>query len=134
MPDPGCDMRVTFEDGVFDLDPTGALDPPLRALAMAVARRFVVRRGDLFYAADYGLDLRGFLARGMTKGEIFRLRSRIVSEAEADERVTSADASVEVDPTTNGLRIAVACTSGLGPFSLTLAVSSLGVADLAIET
>jgi hypothetical protein len=123
----GADMRVTVEDGVFDLDPTGALDTPARAVAMAVARRFVVERGALFYDPNYGLDLRGYLAKAMTPGELFALRSLVTAEAEKDERVQSADADVSFDPTTNALRVRIVCTSALGTFSLTLDVSSLSV-------
>lgn len=130
----GRDMRVVFEDGAFDLDPTGALDDGLRAAAYAVARRFVVRRGDLFYDPTYGLDLRDYLAKAMTAGEVFRLRSKAAAEAEADERVSSADASVSFDPATNAMRVAVRCESALGPFSLTLAVSAVTVDLLALET
>lgn len=131
--DYGADMRVILEDGVFDLDPTGALDTPLRALAMAILRRFVVRTGDLFYDESYGFDLRGVVGKAMTRGELFRVRSRVASECKKDERVDSAKADLRFDPNENKLFVRISCTSGVGPFTLTLAADALSVDLLALD-
>jgi hypothetical protein len=129
----GTDLLVTLSNGVFDLDPTGAVDTPEHALAMAVARRFVVERGGLFYDPEYGLDLRQYLNKGMTRGELFRLRFLVQSEAEKDERIISAEADVQFT-SAQTLVVKLECTTALGPFSLTLSVSSLTVELLSLET
>jgi hypothetical protein len=129
----GTDLLVTLQDGVFDIDPTGAVDTPEHALAMSVARRFVVERGALFYDAEYGLDLRQYLNKGLTRGELFRLRFLIQSEAEKDERILSAEATLQFTASQT-LVVKLECTSSLGPFSLTLSVSSLTVEILSLET
>ncbi len=129
----GQDLRVTAEAGVFDIDPSGALDDGLRAAAHSVARRFVTPREGLFYDPEYGEDLRAYVAKAMTAGEVFRLRSRVAAQAEADERVLSASVSASFDAATNALKVRVACESSLGPFALTLSVSALSVDLLALE-
>jgi hypothetical protein len=136
MADPidfGTDIRTSFQDGVCDIDPSGAIDTPAHALAMAIARRFLVERGQLFYDESYGLDLRLFLAKGMRPAQLFQLRFLIASEAEKDERISSASADVQFRHADQALLVRLECTSGLGPFSLTLGVTSLTVALLSLD-
>lgn len=129
----GTDIRCTFENGVIDIDPSGAVDAPANALALAIARRFLTERETLFYDPAYGLDLRQFLNRGMTKAQLFQLRFLIASEAEKDERIQSASADVEFRARDQALVIRIECTSALGPFALTLLVSSLSVELLSLD-
>jgi hypothetical protein len=129
----GTDLRTTFEGGICDIDPSGEIDTPAHALAMAIARRFLVERGQLLYDPGYGLDLRLFLAKGMTKAQLFQLRFLIASEAEKDERIASATADVSFNQASQGLVVRLECTSALGPFALTLGVSSLSVDLLSLD-
>jgi hypothetical protein len=118
MADLGTDIS-----GVMDLTPSLTEVSGRTALIQAVARRLVTPRGALWYAPAYGFDLRQFLS-GITINPS-QIASGIVDQAEQDERVAGAQASV----TFSGDRLVakVALLDGGGPFVFTLAVSKVTV-------
>ncbi len=78
------DFGLTFLEG--DQEPL--------ALSQAVARRFLTPRGGLFYAADYGLDIRLFLVDTIP---LTMAQGLIAAEARKDERIVKADCTITVD-------------------------------------
>jgi len=99
-------------------------------LAQALVRRLDCPRGGLPDDGDYGIDLRGFLNRGLTTDEVRGLAGAIRSELSKDDRVDTV--AVTVAPTTTGQSIRVSiqvvprdATLG-GPFTLILAVTDGG--------
>lgn len=113
--------------GVTDLDKGFSLVSGPRCLAQAIARRLTTRRGGLFYAPDYGLDVRDMIEERQTAATIAQWQQAIANECEKDERVERATATVTLNTATNTAAITVRIETAAGPFRLTLAVTSLTV-------
>ncbi len=117
------------------LSPTGVLDiaPDLRSiggtdnLLWALTRRLVTPRGGLFYAEDYGTDVRGWLNSAWTPGRLAEAAFLVEGECEKDERVLSAGASVTFDQGTRTLSVAIALETTTGTLRFVLRFSALSV-------
>lgn len=119
----GCDLSC-----VTDCDATFTelrADDPL-IIAQAVTRRFLTPRRGLIDDDDYGLDLRSYCNRGVTRADLRTLQARCVAEALKDERVTSA--SIDVQTTSaSSLSVRALITPAdpaLSPFTFVLSVDS----------
>lgn len=121
-----------------DIRGTQDLDPSMRetdgrstlALAEALVRRLDCPRGALPDAPDYGLDLRGYLHRGVTADQVRALGGQVRGELLKDDRVASL--VVTVRPSADGrlLRLELAVSAidpAVGDFALTLSASSAEV-------
>jgi phage baseplate assembly protein W len=115
-----------------DLDSSGALVSGRTMLAQALARRLTTPRGGLFYDTNYGTDLRLYLNEGMTNEAQSRIKAAVESECLKDERVSACSAEVSFSLQTQLLKVSISVDTKAGPFSLTLAVSSLTVDLLAV--
>lgn len=121
MADYGTDIS-----GVGDITPSLSESEGRRALIECVARRFITPRGALFYDNAYGFDLRQYLSGIVpSAGEI---SAGVLEQAEADERVLSAD--VDVQLVGDNLSVRVSINDGGGPFDLVLAVDRVTSAIL----
>lgn len=100
------DFGLTFLEGD---------SPEIVALEQAVARRYLTPRGGLFYAADYGLDIRSFVADAI---DLALAQALIAAEARKDERVDSASCVITVD-SAGAWQVVIAIT-GSGDESFTL--------------
>lgn len=103
----------------------------LEILADALSRRFVTRPGTYITDPSYGLDLDDIIGTAATDDRISRLCQEIEQQAEADERVDAARATVtSVTGPIHARKIAVRLdvTPRLGEtFSLTLSVQDLAL-------
>jgi hypothetical protein len=93
------------------------------AVAQAVVRRLDCPRGALPDDADYGIDLRSYLNRGVTADEIRSLGGQIRSEVSKDDRVDSLVVTVRPNSVGSELRLELAITPidpNVGGFTLTL--------------
>lgn len=124
-----ADLDGTFGldvSAIPDLDPMLALQGGRRVLAEAVARRLTTQRGSLFYAPDYGLDIRDYLNEGFTPSALFQAQSAIEAEVEKDERVISATVTLS-NPRPDTLRISIRIEAADGPFEMVLSIDQLTV-------
>lgn len=112
--------------GVDDLSPGLTVVSGRLGLIQAIARRLITPRGGLFYDPDYGYDVRQFLSGDVRSTS--EIASGVSAEAEKDERVAQASASVSF--VGNTLMISLSITDGAGPFPLVLQVSQVTVAIL----
>jgi len=128
--DYGTDVS-TYRDG--DLDPTFTLISGNRAVAEAIARRLETPHGGLLRYPDYGADLRGWLSRDFNDpiATLFGIKTQVEEQAEQDERVISAEATVTYDPTAQRLHIVASIELASGPFELVLSVTAVTVELLA---
>jgi hypothetical protein len=101
-----------------------------RALAQAIARRFVTPRGGLFYDESYGLDLREFVSDGGADPSL--VEPMIEAEARRDERVVDCMARISVvGATINEWRVRINPRAIDGQsYPFTLLVTGLTVAML----
>ena len=118
---------------VPDLSPQFSLVGGYRALGESLARRFETPRGSLWYAPDYGTDLRGRLNDTFTASSAAALANDIEAEAEKDQRVLTARATVAFNAQTSSLAVALVVTTAQGPFRLILSVTNLTVQLLQVQ-
>ena len=112
MADYGSDFA-----GVMDITPTlREVDGP-RCVAENIAGRLISPRGCLWYAPDYGFDVRQFL-NGHT-GDTGAIVAGVVEQAEQDERVDSASARVTFVNSALTIRLSLVLSEGTFAFTLT---------------
>lgn len=63
----------------------GPYDP--RIIMHAIARRYQTPRGTLLDDPEYGLDLRGFLHKGLAQKDLRQLQTQALGEANKDQRI-----------------------------------------------
>lgn len=95
-------------------------------LAEALARRLITPRGALWYAPDYGTDLRAYLGEPMTDALRYEVERLAALEAEKDPRVEEASATLTYLGREE-MRLSLAVRTAQGPFTLVLRVDSLSV-------
>ena len=100
-----------------------------RAVAEAVARRWLTRRGSLFYDASYGYGLEDALHQPASA--LGTLSAGLENEALRDERVLQARVLVRLDDKRQ-LLIRAELVDADGPFRLVASVSEVSV-ELLIE-
>jgi hypothetical protein len=117
-------------DVVTDASPDFRLARGRRNLANALARRLSTPRGGLWYAPDYGLDLREYLHAGVTTRELGGLPAAVTLEVLKDPRVQAAAVDVKYSPGHQSLVVNLTITTAAGPFKLILSVDQVTVALL----
>lgn len=122
MADYGIDISATS-----GLDPNFTLVTGDRVLAEAAFRRLTTQRGSLFYAPDYGTDVREMLLGRVDARRLGEWRARIEAEVRKDDRIESAKAALSFDPQSAVATVKVAGVGAAGPFQFTLAVSAVSV-------
>lgn len=112
--------------GAADLDPYFGLVSEGRCLVEALARRLVTPRGSLFYAPQYGYDLRQWINADLDAGDLREIERAAAEECRADERVD--DAALEATFSDDRLTITGVVYAVTGrTYRLTLAVSEVSV-------
>lgn len=110
-----------------DLDPTFKPLTGQRAVAEAVARRWITPLGSLAYDETYGEDIRALLNAQIDSPRIQAIRAALVAQATADERVLGATVDLSVSGAPSGLVVTLRgqIATADGPFSLVLTVDAL---------
>lgn len=115
--------------GILDVDAALTVVSGWRNLGHALARRLTTPNGSLFYAPDYGYDLRSLLNAAVR--DVGRIESRIVQEMLKDKRVAKATATVTFDGETLTAHIGITPKGQDNPaFSLVMNVAQLNVTTL----
>ena len=117
-----ADLGSDFS-GVNDITPTLAVVSGRRCLIEAIARRLITPRGALWYDPDYGEDLRRFLSATVVNAGA--IAAAVAAEAEKDERVEQASASVTFSGDVLTVKLAIA--DGAGPFAFVLSIDKVTV-------
>jgi hypothetical protein len=126
----GTDLaRYINADGVIDISPSLAQAGGTDVLIQSLVSRQMCVRGSIIDAPNEGIDLRTYLKNGMTQQDLANLPSLVQKELQRDERVLSVLVTGQYDTTTQTLTLIekIVPVNG-GPFTLTLAVTSLTVA------
>lgn len=119
--------------GLDDLDPTWKEQPGDKRIGLgeSLGRRLTTAKGTLFYAPEYGHDVRQYLNAAFP-GDVV-VTAEVTAEVLEDERVDDVQASVTFTDDGGELCIRLAIESDdLGPFVLTLTVDQLTV-DILIQ-
>lgn len=117
-------------DCTNDWNPARVLITGRRLLVQALYRRYITRRGRLIYDLNYGTCLQDMIDDAMGPGDMVRKSQQVAAEALKDDRVTACTCVGTFTPSTGVLQFATVVTDGVGPFPLTLAVTSLTLAIL----
>lgn len=115
--DLACILDVS--DDLAEVDPFSPV-----AIGEATLRRLTTARGSLPDHADYGIDLRSFVNRGVPVDELRDLAGQIKNEITKDDRIESATVTVALEAG-NGLRFAIRIKPalvGVETFALTFAI------------
>lgn len=83
--------------------------------------------------AQWGLDLRSYLSRGLTKAGLFALKSAMENQAERDDRVGQCVVRLTADTATNKLTVFATVYIGAQPYPFSFSVSPTTVGDLWVE-
>jgi phage baseplate assembly protein W len=138
VPPPILPSTPVIEGG--DLDVVTDLPGPyfrvasgLRNIGNALARRLTTERGGLFYAPNYGLDVRRYLNAGMTPQQLAQVQGDIADEVGKDPRIENPTVTVVQNLPAMTMRITIACELAEGPFEFVIGVTSLTVQLLNAE-
>lgn len=109
-----------------DLDPTfGEISSSRRATLEAVARRWMMPRGSLWYDEDAGTDVRAYTQARVTDARLKVLAIQLANEARKDERVDDAEVSASLDADGTLTVAGRIIEADGGSFTFTLAIESV---------
>lgn len=112
------------DDAMSEVDPFSPV-----AVGQALIRRLITSRGSVLDDLDYGLDLRGYLNRGVTTSDLSSLATRIEGECLKDDRVLDVTATVTITALRSlrvALEVSLEAPSGKS-FNLVFAVTDAQV-------
>lgn len=116
------------EDGVLDLTDTMQEVTGLDVLAQSLIRRHLTAKGSDISSPNDGIDVRQLIKNGLTQQELSVIAVTIQQELIRDQRVLPNTTVVATfNPQTNVMTLNETIQTAAGPFSLTLAVSSVTV-------
>lgn len=116
------------------LDTSGVNISQGRAIAECAVRRLMTGPDVLEYAESESIDLREYLSRDLTDGDLFELEGEAERVLELDERVASAKATVTLASDGASFSISVAITPEEGKtFVLVVAVTAFTVELLSVD-
>lgn len=121
-------------DGIFDTGAMLSLASDLKNIGNAICRRLITPRGSLFYDLGYGFDVRSFLNMGFTPDKLATLQSQITDEVEKDERIQSADVTVDINISAMTMAITIVAEIAERSYVLILSVDKLTAKLLSAET
>ena len=125
----GRDLATYVDaDGVLDITDTIAEVTGLDVLAQSLVRRHVTAKGSDISSPNDGIDVRTFIKNGLTQQELSVIAVTIQQELIRDQRVLpSTTVQATFNTQTNVMTLTELIQTATGPFSLTLAVSSVSV-------
>jgi len=102
------------------------VDPfSVQGLGEALLRRLITPRGSLPDDADYGIDIRGYCNRALTRQDLLALEGEIRAELAKDDRVAQVQPTVTwASPSLNVKVMVEPAIPGMRPFALTLAAEN----------
>lgn len=118
----GTDLSCT-DDLTSDMAEIGG-DSPL-AVAQAMYRRLTTAHGTVPDDPDYGLDVRDFLNRGLTRLSLQEIPGQIRGELRKDDRIEPTTLSIDMTISADfkSFSLDIRGEAAAGPYSLTLAVT-----------
>jgi len=123
MPDYGYDMA-----GSLDITPALHDVGSDNIMPQVCVRRLTTSAGSLLSAPEEDtIDLRDYLSSGLTENDLYAIRSDMNIALTADERIDTVDITLQFDRVTEVMTTSVKGNGALGPFELTLSVSSVSV-------
>lgn len=115
-------------DGILDLTDTMQEVTGLDVLAQSLIRRHMTAKGSDISSPNDGIDVRQFIKNGLTQQELSVIAVTVQQEMVRDQRVLPSTTVVATYNTaTNVMTLTETIQTAAGPFSLTLAVSSVSV-------
>jgi phage baseplate assembly protein W len=113
-----------------DLDPTFALISGVDVERESIVRELSTPAGGLFWATEYGFDVRGLVDSSLSDADAKALQLAIQRRLLKREKITKAAATVTFNSPAQKLTISISCVGALGPFSTVFELDSTGVAKL----
>jgi hypothetical protein len=126
MSDLGLGTDLWCED---DLDPAMPEVSGVLLLAQAAHGRLITARGQLLDDGNYGTLVRDFLSAETP--DLAAIPAAIEAELKKEQRIETVTTVATWDKASATLTLVITCTTALGPFTLTLAVTEISVELLA---
>ena len=83
--------------------------------------------------AQWGIDLRAILSRGMTRASLFALKSSMETQAKRDDRVSDCVVKLTINTDTNRMTVDALVYVGQQPFPFSFMCGPNTVGDLWVE-
>jgi hypothetical protein len=116
---------------ITDVTTPATLSSGNRCVAEAIARRWGTPRGGLIDDPNYGYDLTDAIGDDLNKSDLAKMAHFAAAEAEKDERVDSADVTIQLIGAV--LIVSGTITTARGPFQLVVSVSNVTVTLLSVS-
>jgi hypothetical protein len=116
--------------GQLDADPSMRTTTGRALLTQSLLSRVSTPRGSVVDCPNDCLDLRSYVSTGMTYTAILALCAQVQTELLKDQRVYSAVVNGQYNTATSTLTLPCSIQSSMGPFTFTLAVTSVTVSIL----
>jgi phage baseplate assembly protein W len=127
----GTDLWVGFNAaGQLDIDATCRETSGIQVLAQSLVMRQLTPLGSVIGAPNECIDLRTMISKSMTLVQIQQVASTVKGQLLRDPRVQLVTVTSSFSLASSVLTLQENVLSGLGPFTLTLAVSALTAAAL----
>lgn len=123
-----CLATLPNAQGQLDLTPEMSLATGTDVLAQSLIRRQTTPRGGDVASPNDCLDLRGYLSKGVTQGQLGALSQAIRNELLKDQRVQSVSVGIALDTSTGIMTVTESIGAATGPFTLTLQLTAGSVA------
>lgn len=127
----GRDLNVVIaSNGFVDLDPAMSEATGRHVLTNSLICRQCQPLGSNPQWPNDGIDLRNYVQLGMTPAQLAEVAGKIQNQLQRDQRVLRVNVQVTFNASTSAMTVVENFVSSYGPFSLTLAVTSVTVAIL----
>lgn len=113
-----------------DLDPTFAQISGVSVELESILREFSTPQGALWWATDYGADLRGLLDAALETKDVKALELTIQRRLLKRDRIEKATAKVTFNFSGRSITVSVAIEGADGPFDFVFTLDADGVAKL----
>lgn len=113
-----------------DLDPTFALISGVNVELESILREFSTPQGALWWATEYGADLRALLDSALDTKDVKALELTIQRRLLKRDRVEKATATVTFDFSARSITVSVAIEGADGPFDFVFTLDASGLAKL----
>jgi len=124
----GRDLATVWTATGPDLDSGFTEATGIDVLAQSLVRRLTTPHGSVAGCPNDCIDLRAMLGAGVTNQDVQTIQSAVQNEIQRDARVMpSSTVRAQYNTTTRVLVLTIRVVTASGPFTMTLAVSSVTV-------
>jgi phage baseplate assembly protein W len=123
----GRDLATVWTETGPDLDSGFTEATGINVLAQSLVRRLSTPHGSVVGCPNDCTDLRTLLGAGITNSDAQAVQSAAQTEVQRDARVLQSAVTAQYNTATKAIVLSIRIVTAAGPFTMTLAVSSVTV-------